>query len=66
MKPNAAEYNPDPDYIEELTESTDLTRIELGELIGCDRRTIDRWISGDRQHNYRDQFALECLVLDFD
>lgn len=64
MKPNASEYNPDPQYMEELIGSTGRTRVELAEILGCDRRTIDRWLSGDRTFNYRDQFSLECLVLD--
>ncbi len=63
MKPNGNEYNPDPDYLRELIVSTRLTRKELGKILGCDKRTIQRWLSGDRQFNYRDQFALEVLVL---
>ena len=63
MKPNASEYNPDPEYLRELIVSTRLTRPELAKKIGCEVRTIQRWLSGDRRFNYRDQFALECLVL---
>jgi len=63
MKPNAKEYNPDQQYIKDLIGSTGLTRPALAAVLGVDRRTIDRWISGDRQFNYRDQFVLEVLVL---
>ena len=63
MKPNSKEYDPSPEYIRELINSTRLTRKELGKVLGCDKRTIQRWLSGDRRFNYRDQFALEALVL---
>jgi len=63
MKPNGNEYNPSPDYLRELIVSTRLTRKELGKVLRVSPRTIQRWLSGDRQFNYRDQFAIEVLVL---
>jgi len=66
IKPNAAEYNPDPKYLKELIDSTGLSHEALGVIIGVDRRTVDRWISGNRQISYAHQFALEVLVLEPD
>jgi len=63
MKPDATQYNPDPEYFTELVESTGITVTELAVTIGHDRRTIQRWMSGARQYPYTAQFALEVLVL---
>lgn len=62
MKPNAIHYDPRSEYLAELIRSTGLTQAALGELIDVDPRTIRRWITGGRQFNYRDQFAIESLV----
>jgi hypothetical protein len=64
MKPSAAEYNPDPVYLKELIDSTGLDPREIGVILGHDRRTIERWLAGERRFPYSIQFALECLVLD--
>ncbi len=63
MKPDASRYDPRPEYLAELIGSTGLTQAALAARIGVDERTIRRWLSGQRQFNYRDQFAIECLVL---
>ncbi len=63
MKPDATQYDPRPEYLAELIGSTGLTQAALAGKIGVDERTIRRWLSGQRQFNYRDQFAIECLVL---
>jgi hypothetical protein len=63
MTPNAENYNPNPEYIRDLVESTGLRLPELGKVIGHDERTIRRWINGERKYPYSLQFALECLVL---
>lgn len=63
MKPDASTYDPRPEYLAELIGSTGLTQAALAKRIGVDERTIRRWLTGQRQFNYRDQFAIECLVL---
>lgn len=63
MKPDASRYDPRPEYLAELIGSTGMTQAALAKRIGVDERTIRRWLSGERQFNYRDQFAIECLVL---
>jgi len=63
VKPNAENFNPDPQSIKDLINSTRMTRPKLAKRIGCEVRTLERWMAGDRTFNYRDQFSLECLVL---
>ena len=63
MKPNASEYNPDPQYLAELIGSLPHTQPELGALLGVTDRCIRLWLSGSRPYPYTAQFALECLVL---
>ena len=63
MTPNAEDYNPDPQYMADLVESTGLTQGELGLLLGVNRRCIRWWITGGRKFPYTAQFAMECLVL---
>jgi transcriptional regulator with XRE-family HTH domain len=63
MKPNAAEYNPDPDYFADLVASTGLTQKDLAAIIGCTDRAIRQWCSGERRFSYQTQFTLEALVL---
>jgi DNA-binding transcriptional regulator YiaG len=64
MTPNASKYNPDPQYMAELVESTGLSQGQLSELLGVDSRTIRRWLSGSRKFPYIAQFALESLVFE--
>lgn len=64
MKPNAADYDPRPEYLAELIDSTGLDRREIARILGHDRRTIERWLAGERRFPYSIQFALEVLVLD--
>ena len=66
MKPNAEQYNPDPAYMADLVNSTGLTRGELATLLGISDRYIRQWMSGDRKFSYRDQFCVECVVLQID
>jgi len=63
VKPDAATYDPRPEYLAELIRSTGLTQAALARKIGVDERTIRRWLSGQRQFDYTVQFAIECLVL---
>ena len=63
MKPDASKYDPRPEYLAELIGSTGLTQAALARKIGADERTIRRWLTGETRFNYRDQFAIECLVL---
>lgn len=65
MRPNAKqEYNPDPQYIAELIGSLPYTQPELAKILGCNDRTLRRWLTGQRQIPYVAQFTLESLVLD--
>lgn len=66
MKPNAAEYDPRPQYFRELAGSTGKTQPELAKVLGVDERTIRRWRNGERKFPYVVQFSLECLVLSVD
>ena len=63
MKPNAADYKRDPQYIAALVESTGLSQPRLGSILGTNERTVRRWCSGETVAPYVVQFALECLVL---
>lgn len=63
MTPNAKDYNPDPQYIRDLIDSTGKTQPVLAELLGVNERTIRRLRSGETTVSYLQQFALECLVL---
>ena len=65
MKPNAKKYyDPRSEYFRELVESTGLTQPELGKLLGCNERTIRRWLTGARKFPYTVQLALENLVIE--
>jgi DNA-binding transcriptional regulator YiaG len=61
--PDASTYNPDPQYMADLVESTGLSQPALGRLLGVEARTIRFWISGGRKFPYTVQFAMEALVL---
>lgn len=63
MQPDARLFDPRPEYLAELVSSTGLTQAELADRIDVDERTLRRWLKGESQFNYRDQFAIECLVL---
>ena len=63
MKPDASTFDPRPEYMEELVKSTGLTQVALAARIGANERTIRRWCNGETEFTYRDQFAIECLVL---
>ena len=63
MKPDASQYDPRPEYMAELIESTGLTQQAVGALLGVNERAIRYWLTGERQFPYTAQFALECLVL---
>ena len=64
MTPDAATYDPGPQYMAELIESTGLTQEALAKILGVEARTIRHWIAGTRQFPYLAQFAMECLVLE--
>ncbi|KPK74212.1 MAG: hypothetical protein AMJ84_00020 [Acidithiobacillales bacterium SM23_46] len=64
MKPNPAEYNPDPEYLRQLIASTGKTQRQVAEeILGCSERAIRMWIAGDRRFPYAVQFTLEAEVL---
>lgn len=68
MKPDASTYDPRPEYLAELVDSTGIPRARLArEYLGVDERTLQRWLkgreAGGRQFPYTVQFALEVLVL---
>ncbi len=63
MKPDAKDYNPDPDYIKSLIGSTKLAQKPLAKVLGINDRTLRRWISGEVAVSYADQFMLEAPVL---
>jgi len=62
MKPDARKYDSRPANMAKLVKATGLTQKEIGKRIGVDERTIRRWIAGDRQFSYRDQFTIKCLA----
>lgn len=62
LKPDASQYNPDPQYIFDLIESTGMTQVALAKVLGVTDRTVRRWQAGD-EVTYVVQFALESLVL---
>lgn len=64
MKPDASEYNPDPEYLRDLIDSTGMTQPYLASLLGVDERTIRKWKTGERKASYLAQFALEVLILE--
>lgn len=64
MKPDATQYDPRPEYLAELIESTGLTQPAVGALLGVSERGIRYWLTGERTFPYTVQFALECLVLE--
>ena len=63
MTPDAEQYNPAPEYMSDLIDSTGLTQPVLAAKLGVDERTIRKWKHGERVAPYLAQFALECLVL---
>lgn len=63
MTPNAASYDPRPEYLTDLINSLPYTQEELVAKIGVTDRCLRQWKSGARQFPYTAQFALECLVL---
>ncbi len=64
MKPKPSEHNTDPQYCTDLVDSIDMRRYEVARAIGINRRTLTRYMSGERKMPYPVQFALECLVLE--
>ena len=62
MAPDSTGYDPRPEYLAELVAATGLTQTQIGKHIGCDARSLRRWITGERTFTYAIQFALECLV----
>lgn len=63
MTPDASQYDPRPEYLSDLIESTGMVQSALAAKLGVDERTIRKWKHGERQAPYLAQFALECLVL---
>ena len=63
MKPDASQYDPSPQYMAELIESTGLTQKAVGKVLGVNERAIRYWLTGERKFPYSAQFALEALVL---
>lgn len=63
MKPDASQYNPDPQYMRDLVGSSGKTQPELSLILGVTDRTIRNWTAGRQPFPYTAQFAMECLVL---
>lgn len=64
MIPDASNYDPNPEYLSQLIESTGITQPALALRLGVNERTIRKWKHGERVAPYLAQFALECLVLE--
>jgi len=67
MKPNALNYNPDPEYLRELIAKTGMTQAEVARRIGIDGRSIRRYLASTAAATYITapytvQFAIECLA----
>ena len=64
MRPDPKTYDPRPEYLAELVGSTGLSKAAVArDVLGCDRRTLFRYLEGTRQFPYPVQFTLECYVL---
>lgn len=68
MKPDAQNYNPDPDYLRTLITKAGLTQAKTAKLIGINARSIRRYLSCIDSPNYQQapyaiQFAIECLAI---
>lgn len=64
MKPDARQYDPRPEYLAELVASAGMTKKDVAEkVLGCDPRSLRRYLAGERQFPYTVQFTLECWVL---
>ena len=46
MKPDAANYDPRPEYLAELIGSTGLSQPALGRILGVTDKSIRNWLSG--------------------
>lgn len=64
MKPDATTYDPRPEYLLDLVNSTGMPRSHLArDVLGVTDRTLQRWLAGSRGFPYTAQFTLEVLVL---
>ena len=64
MKPDPQKYDPRPEYLAELVASAGMSKAAVArDVLGCDRRTLFRYLEGTRKFPYVVQFTLECWVL---
>ena len=63
MKPDAANYDPRPEYLAELIGSTGLSQPALGRILGVTDKSIRNWLSRRNPLPYPAQFAHQCPVL---
>lgn len=64
MKPDPSTHDPRPEYLAELLASTGMHKRDVAKyVLGCDLRTLDRYLSGERKIPYGVQFLLESQVL---
>lgn len=66
-KPDASNYNPNPDYLRGLLDQAGLTQLEAAQLLGISDRVLRYYLSDEGSKSYREasytvQFALECLA----
>lgn len=67
-KPNAGNYNPNPDYLRRLILRSDLTQREVAIKVGISERMLRHYLMNEGASSYRAapylvQYALEQLAL---
>jgi len=61
-KPDARKHNPDPGYLRELIHQAGLSQQEAARRIGISPRMLRYYLSGQYNHPYMVQHALENLI----
>lgn len=61
VKPDAKNYNPSPDYLRSLVDSSGLSQRECARRLGINERTMRHWLSGHTDIPYAAQYCLEVL-----
>lgn len=62
MRPDAAGYESDPEYLRDLIVAAGLTQSAAAHLMGIAPRSMRQYLAGDRPVPYLVQFAAECLA----
>ncbi|HET9864074.1 MAG TPA: hypothetical protein VFP37_11565 [Steroidobacteraceae bacterium] len=60
--PDAANHNPDPEYIRSLIERANLTHRAAARLVGIDERSLRYQLKGEKVIPYSTQYCLEVLA----